>query len=147
MKPPNTIAILDDEPDRLEEMLRVLPVRLTNYDIVTFKNAPDINAWFKNNLHQCALICLDHDLGPLQNRDGQKFDPGIGQDVADFLGTCKPVCDIVIHTTNLIARPGMIDALQSAGWQVSYVDPYSDVRWIGEVWIDEVVSTLQKNSR
>ena len=138
----STIAILDDEPDRLEAMLPILESCYPQYPVVTFDNAPDMNSWFQDHLSSCALICLDHDLGPNRKRDGKVFDPGIGRDVADFIASFQPVCPIIIHTTNTIARPGMIVVLEEAGWQVEYVSPYSDVTWIGEVWADEVRKTL-----
>lgn len=138
----NNVAILDDESDRIRAMVPILNQRFPDLNVVTFENAPDINQWFAENLESCRLICLDHDLGPNQRRDGVVFDPGIGRDVADYLATRNPVCPIIIHTTNTIARPGMIRVLEEAQWIVTYVSPYSDVKWIGEVWIQEVIGTM-----
>ncbi len=138
----NTIAILDDEPDRLQAMAPILAQRFPDFSVVTFDNAPDINAWFADNLSVCALICLDHDLGPNRKRDGKVFDPGIGRDVANYLATREPVCPVIIHTTNTDARPGMIFVLEDAGWAVSYVSPYEDVLWIREVWADAIGEVL-----
>ncbi|MFK7768822.1 MAG: cyclic-phosphate processing receiver domain-containing protein [Mariniblastus sp.] len=115
----DTIAILDDEFDRLEAMVPILAKRYPQLKVVTFDNAPGINAWFEENLESCVLICLDHDLGPNRERDGKVFDPGIGRDVTEFLSTREAVCPIIIHTTNTIARPGMIFILEDAGWSVS----------------------------
>ena len=138
----DTIAILDDEPDRLHAMTPILAERFPQFNVVTFDNAPDISKWFADNLPSCVLICLDHDLGPNRNRDGAAFDPGIGRDVSDYLCSRDPVCPIIIHTTNTDARPGMIFTLEDAGWIVSYVSPYSDVLWVREVWADEVGNVL-----
>ena len=137
-----TIAILDDESDRLDAMTPVLQRKYPRHKVVTFDNAPDMNAWFASHLDSCALICLDHDLGPNRSRDGRVFDPGIGRDVADYLASREPVCPVIIHTTNTVARPGMILALEDAAWSVSFVSPYDDVLWIREVWIDEVQRVL-----
>jgi hypothetical protein len=139
---PNTIAILDDEPDRLEAMVSILHSYNPALNVVTFDNAPDINAWFAENLPSCALICLDHDLGPNRTRQGIPFDPGIGRDVADHLARRTPVCPIVIHTTNSAARPGMIIVLEEAGWRVVYVSPYEDLLWVREAWIRTVCEVL-----
>lgn len=139
---PQTIAVLDDEPDRLEAMIPVLNQCYPALNVETFDNAPDINAWFHGHLDKCCLICLDHDLGPNRKRNGTVFDPGIGRDVANYLATQIPVCPIIIHTTNTIARPGMIQALEDAEWIVSYVSPYADTLWIREVWKDEVQRIL-----
>ena len=138
----DTIAILDDEPDRLHAMTPILAERYPQYEVVTFDNAPDINDWFTDNLNSCVLICLDHDLGPNFKRDGADFDPGIGRHVSDYLASRQPICPIIIHTTNTFARPGMIFELEGSGWDVSYVSPYSDVLGVREVWADEVANVL-----
>ncbi|QDU96244.1 cyclic-phosphate processing receiver domain-containing protein [Lignipirellula cremea] len=136
------ITILDDEPCRLEAMQAVLDRLEDPPNVFTFDNAPDMIEWLKDHSASCDLICLDHDLGPNRTRDGTDFDPGIGRDVADFLAKCKPVCPIVIHTTNTEARPGMIAVLEEAGWQVAYVSPYEDLLWVCEIWASEVRQRL-----
>lgn len=123
-------------------MVPLLDERYPRLSVVTFDNAPDINAWLADNLNLCVLICLDHDLGPNRTRDGAVFDPGIGRDVADYLASRNPVCPIIIHTTNTGARPGMIAVLEDAGWVVSYVSPYEDVLWIREVWANAVGNAI-----
>ena len=139
-----TIAILDDEPDRLNAMQPLLTSRFPSFVVSTFDNAPDMIDWLREHLDSCILICLDHDLGPNRNRDGEVFDPGIGRDVVDYLATRKPTCHIIIHTTNTDAAPGMEFALRDASWSCSRVVPYEDVLWIREVWIDEVITVLAK---
>ena len=138
----DTIAILDDEPDRLDAMVLILRKRYPALNLVTFDNAPGINTWFADNLQTCVLIALDHGLGPNRKRDGTIFDLGIGRDVADYLASRDPVCPIILHTTHTHARPGMIFTLERSGWVVSHVSPYSDVLWGREVWADEVRSVL-----
>ncbi|MDB4778249.1 hypothetical protein OAG68_02210 [bacterium] len=142
----NNVAILDDEPDRLDVMVPILNLRFPELNVVTFDNAPDINQWFSDHLETCILICLDHDLGPSRQRNGASFDPGIGRDVADCLALRLPVCPIIIHTTNTDARPGMIFALEEADWTVSYVSPYADTLWISEVWTQEVLEVLSRTN-
>lgn len=138
-----TVVILDDEPDRLDVMCPWLDRHFPDRPHVTFSNAPDIVEWLSVKLESCGLICLDHDLGPDIVRDGQRFDPGTGRDVADFLATRHPICPVVIHTTNLEARPGMVRVLQEAGWQTSFVTPYDDRLWIREVWAMEMRRLLR----
>ncbi|MCA9198561.1 MAG: hypothetical protein KDA87_13530 [Planctomycetales bacterium] len=138
----NTIVILDDEFDRLDAMIPLLHKRYPALNVVTFDNAPDINKWLGDNLLTCVLICLDHDLGANRNRDGTVFDPGVGQNVADYLASQIPVCKIILHTTNTDARPGMIRTLEQAGWDVSYVSPYEGLLWVGEAWANEVKNAL-----
>ena len=138
----DTVAILDDEPDRLAAMVPILQHQYSKLNVVTFDNAPDMQAWFRENLTTCVLICLDHDLGPNRRRDGKVFDPGIGRDVAEYLAMQPPVCPILIHTTNTHARPGMLLVLEDGGWKVTYVSPYDDVLWIREVWTEAVAEVL-----
>lgn len=134
-----TIVILDDEQERLTAMTAVLSKRLPEYDIVTFKNAPDIISWLKNNLASAAIISLDHDLFPQSENEP---DPGTGRDVADYLATQIPVCHIVIHTTNSLAAPGMEMVLTEQGWTQSRVIPFNDLEWVTTWWIRELLEQL-----
>lgn len=137
------IALLDDEPDRIRAMLPLLARRYPEYEVVTFENAPDMIVWLREHLGRVCLLCLDHDLGPNQLRDGAVFDPGIGRDVADFLATRPPQCPVILHTTNHLAAPGMRRVLEEAGWTVSHVVPYGDLDWISESWIEEVERVIE----
>lgn len=138
-----TIAILDDDPDRIRRMGEVVKSRFTNYAVATFDSAPDMIAWLRANLATASLICLDHDLGPNRVRDGETFDPGTGRDVADFLAGQEPVCLVMIHTTNSLAAPGMQMVLEDAGWPFSRVVPFNDLEWIATEWIDAVALALR----
>jgi hypothetical protein len=113
-------------------------------ELVLFDNAPDTIEWLEKNLSSVILISLDHDLGPNRERNGKVLDPGTGRDVVDCLVTQDPVCPVIVHSTNYVARDGMIFALEGAGWEVSYVSPYNDLEWIGEVWAEEVKKRLKE---
>jgi hypothetical protein len=140
----NTVAILDDEPDRLDAMIPLLRDRYPTLRIVTFDNAPDMIRWLSDHLAECVLLCLDHDLGSSRMREGMSFDPGIGRDVVDILAMEPPTCPVVIHSTNKPASLGMELALQEAEWSCSRVTPYEDLLWVHEVWIGEVVEAIGK---
>ena len=133
-----TIAILDDQPERITQMRGVLAERLPEHRTVEFDNAPDMIAWLDDRLSNCSLICLDHDLGSERRLAGGLFDPGTGRDVADYLAVHSPTCPVLIHTTNSLAVPGMELVLSDAGWTCSRVVPYGDLQWINELWIDRV---------
>jgi hypothetical protein len=139
-----SIVLLDDDPDRIREMIRCLSDRLVVSQILTFDNAPDLIAWAKLDIAEAELICLDHDLGPNRSRNGQVFDPGTGRDVANFLGATKPVCPIVLHTTNRLAAPGMALVLEDAGWTYESIAPYNDLEWIQAEWINIVAKYLRR---
>jgi len=141
----STIAILDDEPQRLREMTSCLLECDPQRDIVTFDNAPGMIAWLANHLQDVALICLDHDLGPNRVRDDKVFDPGTGRDVADYLATRRPTCPVLIHTTNSLAAPGMAMALEAAGWKHSRVLPYNDLEWVRGARVLDVRKVLNKS--
>lgn len=133
------IVILDDDSDRVEAMVGVLARRLPTFAVATFGTASDIIVWFEHHLADAALISLDHDLIPAS---ADAADPGTGRDVAEYLATRSPVCHVIIHTTNSLAAPGMEMVLNDSGWRTSRVCPYSDLLWIGEWWIREVVERL-----
>jgi hypothetical protein len=139
----STIVILEDNPDRIEEMTRCLENSFPKCRLVIFDNAPDLIGWLQDHLDEVDLICLDHDLGPNRKRDGEVFDPGTGRDVADYLATRKPVCHVLIHTTNSLAAPGMEMVLGDAAWAYSRVYPMDDLKWIQTHWIEDVSKVLE----
>jgi hypothetical protein len=144
MSDKSKIVILEDDPYRTQEMIHRLLELYPGVEVVIFDNAPDMIDWLKEHLEQAKIICLDHDLGPNRSRHGELFDPGTGRDVADYLSTKKPVCPILIHTTNNIAAPGMLMALDESGWLHSRVIPYCDLEWIKETWIIDVIKIIGK---
>ncbi|MDD2734737.1 MAG: hypothetical protein PHF56_12410 [Desulfuromonadaceae bacterium] len=131
---PDIIAVLEDDERRTEalrdEIMRLFPQLTMSF----FDNAPDMVAWLKDNLGNVRLLCLDHDLGPDRQRDGQVFDPGIGRDVVDFLAVQKPSCPVLIHSSNSTAAFGMQFALETAGWVVERVIPIDDLLWVKAQW-------------
>jgi hypothetical protein len=141
MKNPR-IAILDDDERRCltmrEHALFVVPYAELHF----FDNAPDLIEWFKVELSDLDLISLDHDLGPNRERDGEVFDPGTGRDVVDYLCSCRPVCPVLIHSSNSTAAQGMHFALEDAGWQNERVFPFDDVEWIAGEWRSAVAGKL-----
>jgi hypothetical protein len=136
------IIILDDESERIKEMTCCIQKQLPSYSLVVFDNAPDLICWLQKHLVEAALICLDHDLGPNRERNGEVFDPGTGRDVVDYLATQDPVCPIIIHTSNSMAAPGMELVLNDAGWMHSRSYPEDGLLWIHAYWIKDVVDIL-----
>jgi len=109
------IAILEDDEGRSVAMRNRLAESFPHCDPVLFDNAPDMIEWLRNNLTSTVLISLDHDLGPNRIRNVEVFDPGIGQDVVNYLSTQKPICPVIIHTSNYLAAPGMELMLNDSG--------------------------------
>jgi hypothetical protein len=142
-----TIAILEDDADRIGELTACLRDRFPKLDIAIFDNAPDMIVWLSENLSEVLLICLDHDLGPNCVRDGRVFDPGTGRDVANYLAALRPVCPVIIHSTNTLAVPGMQLVLEDAGWLHARISPYNDLEWVRDSWIDIVTEVLSLEQR
>jgi len=138
------IAILEDEDRRIERMREILTRLYSSYQVVFLKTAPDMIVWLGENMTKVVLFSLDHDLGPNQERDGQVFEPGSGQDVVQVLARHAPVAPVIVHSTNLAAAPEMVTALEVAGWAAHRVQPYDDrdMEWIGESWEKMVVACL-----
>ena len=115
-------------------MRRELERLVADGTFVFFDNAPDMIAWLRTSLSTVSLLCLDHDLGPNRERDGETFDPGVGRDVVNFLVEHDASCQIVIHSTNAPAADGMQFALRDAGWKVERVVPSHDLEWVASGW-------------
>jgi len=132
------ITILEDTAARVVAMRKVLAELLPGFEPVVFDNVTDFVDWLPDGLASAALICLDHDLGPTRERDGARFDPGIGRDAADVLATYPSTCPVVVHSSNSLAVPGMLRVLRESGWTCSAVMPTDDLRWIASDWRQEL---------
>ncbi len=139
------IAILDDEPGRRAAMQSVLEKQLPDVDIVFFDNALDMIEWLPEGLETVQLLSLDHDLGPVRDRGGERFDPGIGRDVVDVLEQREPCCPVIVHSSNGPAADGMLYALQFAGWSAEREYPHNDLAWIESHWIELVAKKLAES--
>ncbi|MHC4855736.1 MAG: cyclic-phosphate processing receiver domain-containing protein [Planctomycetota bacterium] len=139
------IAILEDDTERIAEMKNLLSSGFSDFDVVIFDNTPEMLDWLNVNFDQVSLICLDHDLGPDRMIKGQIADPGTGKDIAYYLEIQKPVCPVIIHTTNSFGRDAMKFALLDAGWKTIVVCPTPDIFWIRSSWLDSVQTCLLKD--
>jgi hypothetical protein len=128
------IAILEDEEERQIAMKEQLELIGYKERACFFDNAPEMIEWLKDNLEKVIIICLDHDLGPNREKDGKIFDPGDGRNVVDFLVSQNVQCPVIVHTSNYLAAPGMILALESSFWSVFRVVPFNGVSWIELSW-------------
>jgi hypothetical protein len=135
------VTLEDDEPRRTA-MSQALESAMPETEYLFFDNAPDMIEWLERHLRSVDLICLDHDLGPNIEREGEFFDPGTGREVADFLAGREPSCPVIIHSSNAPAVEGMKFALEDAGWKTQRVVPFDNLDWIGGEWIEAVVRCL-----
>jgi len=137
------IAILEDESDRSVIMRKLLTENFAELKPAFFENAPDMIEWLTESLPQVRLISLDHDLGANITRNDEVFDPGTGRDVVDYLITRKPVCPVIIHTTNYFGGDGMKFALLDNNWQTHRIIPFNDLNWITQDWFEKVKELLK----
>ncbi|GAB4139576.1 MAG: hypothetical protein Tsb009_08540 [Planctomycetaceae bacterium] len=136
------IWILEDNFERTIAMRQVLRERYGIRTPPVFVAAQYFIENIEAELSQARLISLDHDLEMIEKHDGTFFDPGTGRDVADFLSSQKPVCPVIIHSTNVPAAVGMEVVLQEAGWETTRITPYDDIEWINDIWIETVQQYL-----
>ncbi|HEY9835822.1 MAG TPA: cyclic-phosphate processing receiver domain-containing protein [Vampirovibrionales bacterium] len=147
------IAILEDDPGRIQIMEKRLKESFPDCSAIFFNNAPDMITWLKSHLHECLLLSLDHDLGPSWERSGQLFDPGIGRDVVDYLITQSPECPVILHTSNSDAEIGMEMALKGANWHCERVIPSHSLEaidswdWIDSEWADTLKRLIQSRAK
>ena len=136
------VAILEDDPGRINEMRLCLPDVLPGTRSVFFENADDMITWLAQHLGDVVLISLDHDL-PLLDNDGRSIDCGTGRQVADFLVSKSPTCPVIVHSSNDFCAPGMFFALRDAGWPVSRVYPASELSWVRREWGGRLAQLVQ----
>src|SRR5262245_4237798 len=92
-----TILILEDNDERISAFQRAVAVLGDGFDLKIWRDAPAMIAEAEAFFPTAVLISLDHDLNPMP---GVTDDPGTGLDVAKFLAECRPVCSVIIHSTN-----------------------------------------------
>jgi hypothetical protein len=86
------------------------------------------------HLAECIAIALDHDLELKPGADNRCIDPGTGRQVADYLASNRPICPVIIHTSNSDAAVGMQLVLKDAHWKTRRVLPFEDLAWIVDDW-------------
>ena len=130
------ILILEDDADRREAMLDRLADRFPFYCVQVFDAvAPMVRRLESQGLDDVILMSLDHDLNLLPGADGEWIDPGTGLELADWLARQRPVCPVIVHTTNTQDGTRMQRVLEESGWRTSRVIPFDDLAWIDEDWI------------
>jgi hypothetical protein len=130
-----TFAILEDNLDRQRAMRAELATCFPDVEPLFWDETGPMIAWLKLHLAEVVCIALDHDLELKPTGDGRWFDPGTGRDVADYLAEKRPVCGVIVHSTNGPAADGMQFLLQDAGWNVGRIQPYGDLEWVAESWM------------
>lgn len=130
------IVILDNSKKRIGLMRRKLDELFPERSAVFFDNTPEAIAWLEENLEECDLISLDYNLGPSWTREGERFDPGTGRDVVDYLAAKPPQCPIIFHSSRSEADISMEIGLLESQWIFERVVHSKDLRWIETSWLE-----------
>lgn len=128
-----TIMILEDNEERIREFERAVGALGSQFKLRLWRDAPTMKAKCAELLADTCLISLDHDLAPLNNRSP---DPGTGLEVAEFLSRHKPVCPVILHTSNHERRWSMHNEFRFASWNVEIVPPIGG-DWIQNSWLSK----------
>jgi len=132
------IIILEDNAERQAVMRACLADRFYTFEAHFFDDSCEMIRFLESHLGEAILISLDNDLDLKLLPDGRTIDPGTGCNVAEYLAARKPVCPVIIHTTNSIAGDMMVQTLRHAGWKTSRVVPFDDMEWIKSEWFFKV---------
>jgi hypothetical protein len=131
------ILILEDNEDRIRNFQRAIQ-SLDKFSCKIWFAAPSMITDLPSILNQANLISLDHDLNPQPN---VTTDPGTGLEVAEFLAKQKPICPVLIHSTNFERAWSMHNELRFAGWPVERIGPIGE-DWIEKLWLPKVKRLL-----
>ncbi len=136
--------ILEDNRDRRVAMIGRLAERFP-FLHVTFFDASQamIDFMESDELLDVAMISLDHDLEFVAGVNGDWVDPGTGLEVARWLSERpKPICPVVVHTTNSREGSKMMRLLEKSKWVAHRVVPHDDLHWIDTDWFRVVRNAI-----
>jgi len=128
-----TILILEDNDERIARFEKTVAA-LGGHQLKIWRDAPAMIAQCEAFFPDAVLISLDHDLNP---QPGVTTDPGTGLDVAKFMAECRPVCPVIIHSTNADRAHSMHNELRFADWIAERVGPIGN-DWIETMWLRKV---------
>jgi hypothetical protein len=141
-RPQLRVALLEDDPRRIEALCECLNGGWPGCRIDRFTDAPSMIRWLRENVGAVDIICLDHDLNDFRDADGELEPAGTGREVVDELVKLAPTCPVLIHSSNAPAASGMLFALRDAGWPVRAIAPYDDLAWVEGAWSGEFRALL-----
>ena len=124
--------VLEDNPNRTTAFQNAAKLCRPSKEIRIWRIAAQMIRELPEVLLGATLLSLDHDLYKQDERDP---DPGCGRDVANYLAREKPLCPIIVHSTNTDAAWGMHNELTSAGWKVEIIHHLDEADWIETRWL------------
>jgi len=124
--------ILEDNPKRTAAFQNAAKLGRQTEEIRIWRIASQMIQELPAVLSGTTLLSLDHDLYKQNESDP---DPGCGRDVANYLAKQKPLCPVIVHSTNTNAAWGMHNELTSAGWTVEIIHHLDEADWIETRWL------------
>ena len=124
------ILMLEDNLDRIERFTKSVDLIDSSLRLIIWRNANTMIKEVKIFLPVARLISLDHDLEP---EIGEVEDPGDGYEVSKFLAVLRPICPVIIHSSNRTRSDWMIGEFDLGGWDTKRVAPIGD-DWIESYW-------------
>jgi hypothetical protein len=121
------LLMLEDDQDRIARFTRVVEAFAPPVRLLVWRSARVMVREVEPHLASALLISLDHDLEPSPD---DPEDPGDGIEVARFLGGRKPLCPVIVHSSNGTRSDWMVGELDLGGWRYKRVAP------LGEDWIE-----------
>lgn len=125
------ILILEDNEERAVAFEKTVAAMGDDFVAKLWRDAHSMLKECEQFFPSAALISLDHDLNPMP---GVTTDPGTGVDVAKILAECRPVCPVIIHSTNADRAYSMHNELRFADWIAERVGPIGN-DWIETIWL------------
>ena len=138
------LLVLDDDRNRLYGFEQIVRRLGEGWEIRTWRDAPSMIAELDRHLPDAGLISLDHDLYADSRSDP---DPGTGRMVADALAQRRPVCPVLVHSTNTDAAWGMHNSLRRGGWTVALVHQLGQPEWIEALWLPAALRAVEAAGR
>jgi hypothetical protein len=140
--------ILEDNRDRRVAMIGRLAERFPFLHVTFFDASQAMIDFMKSDtLQDVAMISLDHDLEFIAGLNGDWVDPGTGLEVARWLSEQpKPICPVVVHTTNSREGGKMMRLLEKSHWVSHRVIPHDDLQWIDTDWFRVVRNAIVESA-
>ncbi len=121
-----TILLLEDNEERIVDFKKATSQLGDGYELKIWRDAYSMRAECEAFFQTAALISLSHDL------------------VARFLAECRPVCPVIIHSTDANDASSMQSELLSADWIVEKVLPLG-AGWVETAWLPAAQQLLSAN--
>lgn len=135
------LLMLEDDAERIERFTATLGAIAPAMPLLVWRSAVRMIREVDAYLPAARLISLDHDLEPVEGDE----DPGDGIDVARYLAERRPVCPVIVHSSNGTRSDWMIGEFELGGWEYRRVAPLGD-DWIESYW-GSVVRDFLKRSK